>query len=305
MPVSDPAASTRVAAFDIGSNSIKMTIADVSADGAVHESASMTKTTRLGEGIDTSGRLADDRVAASLDALRGMTERAAAEGVTTRIGVATEAVRIASNGADFLRTIEARFGISIATISGDEEAALAYDGLAATMPLEGLVIMADIGGASTEIVAARGERKDISQSLPLGSGRLTDRLVTSNPPGIEELHACRDAATAILTPTGVGEHQDGTLYVTGGTGEYMARLLGKPSKIEPAEVRGLLRRLTTLSAEQVAETADIPVARAKVLPAGIAIVVALCDLTKPVDVVGAPGGVRTGLLLAAAQGRLK
>jgi exopolyphosphatase/guanosine-5'-triphosphate,3'-diphosphate pyrophosphatase len=302
--MSDPAASTRVAAFDIGSNSIKMTIATVSVDGDVHESASMTKTTRLGEGIDKTGRLSDDRIAATIDALGEMSDRATSDGVTKRLGVATEAVLIASNGADFLQTINQRFGISIATISGDEEAALAYDGLAATMPLDGLVIMADIGGASTEIVAATGERKDISQSLPLGSGRLTDRLVVSNPPSIEELHACRDAATATLTPTGVGAHQGGKLYVTGGTGEYMARLIGQQSGIEPREVKGLLRRLTTISAEQVAESADIPVARAKVLPAGIAIVVSLCDLAKPVEVIGAPGGVRTGLLLAAARGSM-
>lgn len=299
--MSDPADSTQVAAFDIGSNSIKMTIATVSADG-VHETASMAQTTRLGEGIDKTGRLADDRISATLNALGKMSDRASADGVTRRIGVATEAVRIAANGADFLRTINERFGIAVATISGDEEAALAYDGLAATMPLEGLVVMADIGGASTEIVAATGERKDISQSLPLGSGRLTDRLVTSNPPSIEELHACRDAATAILTPSGVGAHQGGKLYATGGTGEYMARLIGKQSGIESSEVRGLLRRLTTIGAEQVAETAGIPVARAKVLPAGIAIVVSLCDLTNPVEIIGAPGGVRTGLLLAAARG---
>ena len=302
--MSDPAASTRVAAFDIGSNSIKMTIATVSADGNVHELAGMAKTTRLGEGIDKTGQLAGDRIAATLDALEEMSGRATADGVTKRIGVATEAVRVASNGADFLHTIKERFGISIAKISGDEEAALAYDGLAATMPLEGLVVMADIGGASTEIVAATGERKDISRSLPLGSGRLTDRLVTSNPPSMAELHACRDAATSILTPTGVGNHQGGKLYVTGGTGEYMSRLIGKQAGIEPSEVKGLLRRLSTMSAEEVAESSDIPVARAKVLPAGIAIVAALCDLTKPVEIIGAPGGVRTGLLLAAARGSL-
>ena len=151
---------------------------------------------------------------------------------------------------------------------------------------------------------ATGERKDISRSLPLGSGRLTDRLVTSNPPSMAELHACRDAATSILTPTGVGNHQGGKLYVTGGTGEYMSRLIGKQAGIEPSEVKGLLRRLSTMSAEEVAESSDIPVARAKVLPAGIAIVAALCDLTKPVEIIGAPGGVRTGLLLAAARGSL-
>ena len=167
MSVSTP--EQRVAAFDLGSNSIKMTIASVTADGKVDESIWMTKAVRLGEGIDKNGVLADDRIAAALDALQEMTDRAAQESVTKKIGVATEAVRIAGNGAQFLKTIEDRFGIEIALISGDEEASLAYEGLAATMSLEGPIIMADIGGASTEIVAANGDEKSLSISMPLGS----------------------------------------------------------------------------------------------------------------------------------------
>ncbi len=303
MSVSTP--EQRIAAFDLGSNSIKMTIASVTADGKVDESIWMTKAVRLGEGIDRNGVLADDRIAAALDALQEMTDRATQESVTTKIGVATEAVRIAGNGAQFLKTIEDRFGIVIALISGDEEASLAYAGLAATMTLDGPIIMADIGGASTEIVAANGDDISISTSMPLGSGRLTDRLVTANPPTMESLHACHDAARSVLAPLDLDKRQGSQLIITGGTGEYMGRLIGKSDDIRPTEVNGMLRRLTKVTAEELAAEIDIQIARAKVLPAGIAIVAALCELIEPSKVTGARSGIRTGMLLAAARGTWK
>jgi exopolyphosphatase/guanosine-5'-triphosphate,3'-diphosphate pyrophosphatase len=303
MSVSTP--EQRIAAFDLGSNSIKMTIASVTADGKVDESIWMTKAVRLGEGIDRNGVLADDRIAAALDALQEMTDRATQESVTTKIGVATEAVRIAGNGAQFLKTIEDRFGIVIALISGDEEASLAYAGLAATMTLDGPIIMADIGGASTEIVAANGDDISISTSMPLGSGRLTDQLVTANPPTMESLHACHDAARSVLAPLDLDKRQGSQLIITGGTGEYMGRLIGKSDDIRPTEVNGMLRRLTKVTAEELAAEIDIQIARAKVLPAGIAIVAALCELIEPSKVTGARSGIRTGMLLAAARGTWK
>ena len=303
MSVSTP--EQRIAAFDLGSNSIKMTIASVTADGKVDESIWMTKAVRLGEGIDRNGVLADDRIAAALDALQEMSDRATEESVTKKIGVATEAVRIAGNGAQFLKTIEDRFDIAIALISGDEEASLAYAGLAATMTLEGPIIMADIGGASTEIVAANGDEISISTSMPLGSGRLTDRLVTANPPTMESLHACHDAARSVLAPLDLDKRQGSQLIITGGTGEYMGRLIGKSDDIRPTEVNGVLRRLTKVTAEELAADIDIQIARAKVLPAGIAIVAALCELIEPPKVTGARSGIRTGMLLAAARGTWK
>ena len=303
MSVSTP--EQRIAAFDLGSNSIKMTIASVTADGKVNESIWMTKAVRLGEGIDKNGVLAGDRMAAALDALQDMTDRAAQESVTKKIGVATEAVRIAGNGAQFLKTVEDRFGIAIALINGDEEASLAYEGLAATMTLEGPIIMADIGGASTEVVAANGDDISLSISMPLGSGRLTDRLVNANPPTMESLRACHDAARDVLAPLDLDKRQGAQLIITGGTGEYMGRLIGKSDDIRPTEVNGLLRRLTKVTAEELAAEIDIQIARAKVLPAGIAIVAALCEPIEPSKVTGARSGIRTGMLLAAARGTWK
>jgi exopolyphosphatase/guanosine-5'-triphosphate,3'-diphosphate pyrophosphatase len=303
MSVSTP--EQRIAAFDLGSNSIKMTIASVTADGKVDESIWMTKAVRLGEGIDKNGVLADDRIAAALDALQEMTDRAEDASVTMKIGVATEAVRVAENGAQFLKTIEDRFGIEIALISGDDEAKLAYEGLAATMKLEGPIIMADIGGASTEIVAANGDEKSLSISMPLGSGRLTDRLITSDPPTMDSLHECHEAARGVLAPLDLDKRQGAQLIITGGTGEYMGRLIGKTDDIRRAEVNGALRRLTKVTAEELASELDIQIARAKVLPAGIAIVAALCELIEPSKVTGARSGIRTGMLLAAARGTWK
>lgn len=296
-----PAGSTIVAAFDIGSNSIKMTVAAVSANGGIGELFSASKTVRLGEGIDRTGVLAPDRIEAALEALGDMAERARSAGATQLIGVATEAVRIASNGGEFLDRVERDIGISTVTISGDSEAALAYTGLLADNQFSGNVVMADIGGASTEIVIGVGPDVLWSKSFPLGSGRLTDRFVTNDPPGAPEIDRCRQEAAKVLADVPFAGHSGASLAVTGGTGEYLGRLARDISAIQRDEISSALQLVTTLTAGELADRVEIPPMRAHVLPAGIAIVAAIVDLLNPASISGARSGLRTGLLLQAAR----
>src|SRR5829696_7909249 len=120
-----------IAAFDIGSNTIKMTVARQ--DGLDHltEFLWRSETVRLGAGIDQSGRLADDRIEAAADTIHRFAAEARAQGATRLIGVATEATRVAENGQTFLDRIRSESGIELSTISGDREAELTFQGLAA------------------------------------------------------------------------------------------------------------------------------------------------------------------------------
>jgi exopolyphosphatase/guanosine-5'-triphosphate,3'-diphosphate pyrophosphatase len=292
-----------IAAFDVGSNSIKMTVAR--RDGSrVEEFLWRSATVRLGAGIEATGRLADDRIDAALNVLRGFATEARAAGATRLIGVATEATRVAANGKAFLDRVRAETGLELQVISGDQEAKLTFRGLAATLDLTGDVVVADVGGGSTEIICAEHGTFRWGQSIPLGSGRLTDRLVSSDPPSVAELIECRNAAGAALNGLPLPPGPIDRLIVVGGTGEYLVRLVpaGRPATI--ADLDDVLQRLTMISAQSLAQLIEIPEARARVLPAGVAIVRTLAERTQPRAIEGAQSGIRTGLLLAAFAGEL-
>jgi len=293
-----------VAAFDIGSNTIKMTVARGNGPMDLEEFLWRSETVRLGAGIDQTGRLADDRIEAAVDTITRFVVEARAHGATRLIGVATEATRVAANGQTFLDRVRTELGIELTTITGDQEAELTFRGLAATTALNGRVLVADIGGASTELIAAADERVEFSRSLPLGSGRLTDRHVAQDPPTHAELIACHDEAVRQLRSVEAELGARDRLIAVGGTGEYLMPLIPHEGAATQDDVTSVLRYFETISSEQLAHRLSIPIARARVLPAGVAIVRALADLTNPGAIEGAMSGIRTGLLLAAFAGEI-
>ena len=118
-----------VAVFDIGSNSVKMSVGRCGDDGSSREFAWRSATTRLSSGVDKTGRLAEERMDATIEALEEMTLQARALGAGRFIAVATEATRIASNGSDFLDRVFESTGITVDTIPGDREVELTFLGL--------------------------------------------------------------------------------------------------------------------------------------------------------------------------------
>jgi exopolyphosphatase/guanosine-5'-triphosphate,3'-diphosphate pyrophosphatase len=296
--------SSPVAAFDIGSNSIKMTVGRPAGDEGVEEFLWRSATVRLGEGIEQTGRLAEDRIEAALGALRDFAAEAREAGARRLIGVATEATRVAANGEEFLQRVREQTALELTAISGERETELTFRGLKATLDLAGDAVVADIGGGSSEVISAPGGAFAWGCSIPLGSGRLTDRLVHADPPSSDEIAACREAAGMALSDLDLPAGPIDRLIAVGGTGEYMVRLL-PPSK--PATIGDLdevLTRLTATPAAVLAQTIEIPEARARVLPAGIAIVRELAGRTRPRAIEGARSGIRTGLLMAVFAGEL-
>jgi exopolyphosphatase / guanosine-5'-triphosphate,3'-diphosphate pyrophosphatase len=302
-----------VAALDLGSNTIKMTLGRRGPDGDLVEFGWASETVRLGAGVGATGRLADDRVAAALATLGRFAASARAQGAGRLVGVATAATRTAANGADFLAEVRA-LGWEIRAISGDEEAALTFRGLTRTVDPAGAVVVADIGGGSTEVIVATDGVVGFAASYPVGSGALTDRLVRADPPTADELAACRGAAADALAgaelPAGADAGADAggragspaartpRLVVVGGTGQYLVRLLGgQPPTAE--RVDRTLTDLTTVPSAELAVRLGIPELRARVLPAGIAVVASLADRLPGATITVAPSGIRTGLLLDA------
>jgi exopolyphosphatase/guanosine-5'-triphosphate,3'-diphosphate pyrophosphatase len=295
-----------IAAFDLGSNTIKMTVARRSNASVsnIEEFLWRSETVRLGSGIDKTGELAPDRIDAALDALTRFSAEARDAGATRLLGVATEATRIARNGEAFLGRVADETGIEIQSVTGDREASLTFLGLNGVVDLSGVVVVADIGGGSTEIIIAKSEKIQWAQSFALGSGRLTDRHVHHDPPTVEEIADAGAEAGEILSAAPVAQARGGRLIVVGGTGEYLDRLIPEDAPRDPHALDEVLERLTTIPSAQLSSSLMIPEARARVLPAGVAIARSVAELMQPASFEAASSGIRRGLLLAAFAGEI-
>ena len=190
---------TRVAAIDCGTNSIRLLIADRSVAGTLTDVLRRMEIVRLGQGVDRTGRLDPDALARTLAATREYADQCRAHRVEAVRFVATSATRDAANREEFFAGVRAALGVDVEVISGAEEAGLSFAGavsiLGAADPAPNLVV--DIGGGSTELVL--GDREvDYAISLDIGSVRMTERHIRSDPPTPVELAAARTDITAAL-----------------------------------------------------------------------------------------------------------
>jgi exopolyphosphatase / guanosine-5'-triphosphate,3'-diphosphate pyrophosphatase len=185
----------RVAVVDVGTNSTRLLVAEVGDDGAVAELERRTTITRLGQGVDRSGRLAPeamDRVLAAVAEYRGLIDAHAAQ---RAIGVLTSAVRDAANGAEFAARIRDEHGIEARTISGDEEARLTFLGATSERGTDHTpTVVIDIGGGSTEFVVGANGAATFHATTQAGVVRLSERHIADDPPRPDQLDAlARDA----------------------------------------------------------------------------------------------------------------
>jgi exopolyphosphatase / guanosine-5'-triphosphate,3'-diphosphate pyrophosphatase len=179
----------RVAAIDQGTNTTRLLVADVD-DGRLREIVRRTEITRLGEGVDERHRLLPLPVARVRNCLTEYRREAEQLGAERTLLVATSAVRDAENGEAFLGEVEWSYGFTTRLLSGDEEAELMLRGVG-TIDTGTLVL--DIGGGSTELVML-----DSRVSLDVGSVRLTERFLHSDPPTGDELAACAQQVRPLL-----------------------------------------------------------------------------------------------------------
>jgi exopolyphosphatase/guanosine-5'-triphosphate,3'-diphosphate pyrophosphatase len=292
-----------VAVFDIGSNSVKMSVGRCGDDGSSREFAWRSATTRLSSGVGRTGRLADERMEATIEALEEMTLQARALGAARLIAVATEATRIASNGPEFLGRVFESTGISVETIPGDREVELTFLGLSRRIDRDGVMVVADIGGGSTELIVAADGRMVSGKSWPIGSGRLTDEFEPDDPPTLASLQKIRGSVSDRLSAAGLPDHA-ARLVIVGGTGEFLGRLLPRDFPVPVSMAETALQSSSALTAVELSRKIDINVDRARVLPAGIATALAIADICHPEMVIGAPSGIRAGLLQLACAGEV-
>ena len=288
---------TRVAAVDCGTNTVKLLVADIdTAAGTQDTLVREMRIVRLGQDVDRTGRLADvalERVFAAVDEYAATVSAHQVDAVRF---VATSAVRDAGNADVFARGIEQRLGVRPEVVSGDEEAALSYDG--ATRDLGDVpapIAVLDIGGGSTELILGDAHRHvRAARSLDIGSVRVTERLMPSDPPTPGELAAARDVVDAALDTlpsydVRVGDAR--TLVGTAGTVTTVAALLLGLTAYDRSRVHGatfpradvdaLVERVLAMTVAE-RETIGVPSGRSDVIGAG-ALILDRVLLRSPAD----------------------
>ncbi len=240
---------------------------------------------------------------ATVAALEEMALQAAALGAGRKIAVATEAMRIASNGPAFIERIEEATGIVVETIAGEREVELTFLGLSRSIDRNGTMVVADVGGGSTELIVAIDGEMISGISLPIGSGRLTDEFPPGDPPNADVIQNMRAQVRSRIAHLELPA-RSARLVVVGGTGEFLGRLLPRDFPVPIGLVETALESTSAVTSAELSRKIDVTIDRARVLPAGIATAMAIADICRPTLIVGAPSGIRAGLLRLACTGEL-
>ena len=202
----------RIAAIDIGTVTTRLLVADVSDDGLV-EVARSTDITHLGEGLTATGRLSDAAMQRVSDVIARYATMMREQGVERFTAMATSASRDAENSAEFLELLAAH-GVTPRVIPGELEARLSFAGATSDMDAEDDLLVVDLGGGSTELIAGDvieeggTRRTEIvkARSIDVGSKRVTERFLHSDPPTAAELVGgarveCRPAEAVLRRPS--------------------------------------------------------------------------------------------------------
>jgi exopolyphosphatase / guanosine-5'-triphosphate,3'-diphosphate pyrophosphatase len=298
----------RVAAIDIGTNSVLLVIAE-ERGGVLHTLVDLATITRLGEGVDRNGVLAPAACERTLTCLREYARKIRRARVTRIDVVGTSALRDARGGDQFVRDAEAVLGVRPRVIGGDEEARLTFSGALSGLAVSGDVVVFDVGGGSTEVIIGSsdlsGPRLLSARSLNIGSVRLFERHLHGDPPVADEIakvrRVVRDALAGLPRPprsaTWVGVA--GTVTTLTAIDQTLepydgARVHG--ARLSAQSVERTLEQLARLDLASRRALKGLEPARADVIVAGAVIVSELLAWGGASGLVASDRGVRWGVV---------
>ncbi len=304
----------RIAAIDIGSNSIRQIVADVSADGTIRVVDEMKAAPRLGADISASNALDETHMTEAVEALARMATLARQLGAKRIEAVATSAVRDAVNGAAFLSRVRKEAGLRVRLLDGEEEARLAFRSALAHFELgAGRSVVMDIGGGSLELALAADGLVDRLLSFPFGAIRLTERFLRGKPgpKGVKKLR--KHVRAAIRKSLPVRDWRGAAVIGSGGTftnlaGMYLARQGIRVrsvhgTRIPRHEVEHILEQLSAMTPEERLEVEGLNPGRADIIVAGLAVAAEVLARVEPRELAASGYGIREGLLLETARVR--
>lgn len=305
--------TVRVAVVDVGTNSTRLLVAEV-VGGRVRELERRTAVTRLGEGVDRTGRLsgaAVERVMGTVAEYRRAIDELGAERV---VAIATSAVREAANGEELLRGLAERCGIEARVISGEEEARLTFLGATSQVP-DGPepTLVVDIGGGSTElVVGAPWVEPEFHVSTELGSVRQSERHLAGDPPAPDELEAARRDVREVLAAEAPERARARVVrgIAVAGTATSLAAIDQELDPYDPTRVQGyplrlpacegMLARLASLALPERRRVRGLHPDRAPTIVAGALILVEVMRAFSLEEVAASEADILHGAALQAA-----
>ena len=293
----------RVAVIDLGSNTSRVLVADVTAEGLVHVVDEEAVRLELGRELAPERQFSDRILARVLEVLEDFTLIARAAGVESIVAVGTAALRASTNVGALARLAKRRFGITLEVADGEQEARLAFDGALFTLPQQDGILL-DLGGGSIEIVEFSERRFQRAVSLPLGTLRVADRFFSSDPPTPDQVRAARRYIARMLTAADLPTLAGGSLVGTGGSIRNLARIDRRRQRYPVARLQGYalpiarLHRLTTrlMSVDAVSRalTPGLNPGRAQTILGGALVLEAIAQHVGATEVITAGEGLREG-----------
>lgn len=309
MPTDNVERAARLASFDLGTNTFLLLIAEIK-DGQIIPIDERETIVRLGKGVDAEGNLNAEAMLRGLECLQEYCRLAAEHQCERIVAVGTSALRQAANRQEFLQRAQHETGVAIHVISGETEAHLTYLGaLSNKQDLAEPVAIIDIGGGSTEVVIGTLDQLEQAQSIDIGSVRLTERFLLSDPPSPEETAAVRRQAQEMMEQCWAGQdfYKVRSLVGTAGTITTLAAMAQKMRDYDPAQIdrflltkktlRSLTAELTALTLAERKRLPGLPPARADVILAGGLILETFMDLYDFDEIIVSHRGLRHGVLL--------
>jgi exopolyphosphatase/guanosine-5'-triphosphate,3'-diphosphate pyrophosphatase len=297
----------RLAAFDIGTNSILLTVAGRGPGGRlapVHDSA---RVTRLGAGLARSdGMLSEDSIRSTVALLGELRIEAQAHEASLIVAAGTEVLRAARNAKDFLEKAGAVLGTEVEVLSGEREARLAWLGVSGGRYPTKPTALLDVGGGSTEYVRATGRGVIQAETLPLGAVTLLEAALDGED---DETTVFMAGAAEALVAAGFAPHPKDRLVASGGTATTLAAILRgiktfdpkriEGSRIGMADILGLLNRLWSLERKERARIPGMDQDRVDTIVPGAVILATAMKILDAREISVTTRGLRHGLLIEA------
>ncbi len=297
----------KLGSFDIGTNTVLMLAVEIDADHKPRTICDCSRITRLGRGVDRNARLDPASATATLAAIEEFAARGREHGVERFVAAGTASLRDAADGAEFIRRVRERVGIELEIISGIEEARLSYLAVTRGLALDktASLLIVDIGGGSTELIRASAGQQLETTSLQIGSVRMTERFIHSDPPSAEDTRRLISAIDDALAETGWNYQPRKLVGIAGTVTTICAVALGM-RHYDAAAVHGSVLARTKVSetmelfrSRTLAERRAIPGLledRADVIFAGTMILDRVMERFAADEVIVSDQGVRWGLV---------
>ncbi|NOY76586.1 MAG: Ppx/GppA family phosphatase [Calditrichaeota bacterium] len=300
--------SERLAAIDIGTNTVLLLIAEASENGDLYPVYQAQGVARLGKGVDKTGQLNPENMEKALRILGEYKTIIAQYGVSRVLIAGTSALRDAVNRDEFLSRVKELLGWEIRVITGEEEARLSFLGaLSNKAHLKGRILVVDIGGGSTEFVWGNRLSLEGRKSLNIGSVRLSERFFKHDPPSPDEMKRLTEYVGTSLKSLQADVPMPDHCVGVAGTVTTLAAMTLRQTEYDSQAIDGfhltsrqvlaLIRKMQAMPAKERLKLPGLYPGREDVILAGSILLVGIMKTFRQDEVIVSDRGLRFGLIL--------